>query len=176
MGKNKGRTAPAPTGRGVGGRGIAKASHNSSSSALGAAIAAARKSSAPASLHLQRLADDAIEDDDSVVERLLDLVRETFADGESDSIPLTTLGDKVRTLAVRRALHGDIRQVKEKFGGWEAFLRAQSAGEFSVVAGNVRVQKPREASAMQTQEQLHEKTEAPSRVEVEEMSLAAARL
>ena len=51
---------------------------------------------------------------------------------------LSELGDKVRPLAVRRGFHTALKQVRDKFGGWEVFLRTHAAGEFSVVQGMVQ--------------------------------------
>ena len=126
--------------------GIAKASHNSSSSALGAAIAAARTkhsttAAASSNLHLAALAEDAVAEEETTADQILELVRECIRNSDGDSVPLGTLGDKVRALAVRRGHHGIHKQVKEKFGGWEAFLRSY-ASEFTLHAGIVRVVEP----------------------------------
>ena len=126
--------------------GIAKASHNSSSSALGAAIAAARTkhsaaAAASSNLHLAALAEDAVAEEETTADQILELVRECIRNSDGDSVPLGTLGDKVRALAVRRGHHGIHKQVKEKFGGWEAFLRSY-ASEFTLQAGIVRVVEP----------------------------------
>ena len=131
-------------GRGAGrgaGRGIAKASHNSTSQALGKAIAAARtqqQTKVSASLHLHHLSETATEEEETTTESILELVREVFSEAEGSTMALTLLGEKVRNLAMRRSLHTAHKHVKDKFGGWESFLRVHAAGEYSVTAGLVR--------------------------------------
>jgi len=128
------------------GRGIAKSSHNSSCSALGAAIAAARAKHTPrvnakcavatGSLHLAALSETAQCEELATAEQIIELVRECI-DG-AESIALTTLGDRVRSLAMRRGLPGLHKQVKERWGGWETFVRTHASEEFSLAHGVVR--------------------------------------
>ena len=92
-------------------------------------------------MHLALMSETAVEDEEATTEQLLELVREAFSSCEGDAVPLTTLGDKVRGLAVRRTLHNTHKQIKDKFGGWEAFLRLHAALEFSVVSGVVRTRR-----------------------------------
>ena len=142
----KGRAAP--SGRSQhpikGGRGrgaIAKASHNSSGSALGAAIAQARtklqttSGAAGGNLLLARLSESVHAEEETTVEQILGIVRECFAG--VGSLALTELGDKVRMLANRRGLHGLHKQVKDKWGGWEAFVQANAAAHYSILHGVV---------------------------------------
>ena len=145
--QGKQRSAPVPHNHGRGRGGIVKNSHNSSSGALASAIAAARRglgSSAPASsssgsnLHLAHLSESAHAEEEATTEQILDFVRETAPSWQGQKLTLSELGDKVRPLAVRRGFHTALKQVRDKFGGWEVFLRTHAAGEFSVVQGMVQ--------------------------------------
>lgn len=146
-GKGGGRGAGRGGGRGVG-RGVVKASHNSTSEALQRAIAETRKqqsaASSSVSLHLAQLSETACEEEETTAEQILDLVRSCFADSPSTGIPLTALGDRVRALASRTSgMAGLHKQVKDKWGGWDTFLRATAVAEFSVVAGVVHMREQR---------------------------------
>jgi hypothetical protein len=178
QGAARGRGPPGPS---RGGRGIAKASHASSSSALGAAIAAARteraaaKAASTANLHLAVLSETAHDEEDAAVDNILELVRECL--GESDSMALTALGDTFRTLAMRRALPGLHKQVKDKFGGWEAFFRRHAAGELSVVQGMVRLQHSADGMAdASISEAAPSNIPTTSRDEINALSLDGAAL
>ena len=190
-----GRSGKAPKGGGRGGRdshhsrgrggvrsgGIVKNSHNSSSEALGRAIAAARTAhggaGASGSLHLAFLSENACEEEETTVEQLLDLVRECAVDAGSAGMALTALGDRVRNLAVRRGLHSLHKQVKDKWGGLEAFIRAHAARELIVAAGVVRACPPPPAAGEMAVEP-HARTAeaAPTSGDVNALSLDAAAL
>ena len=129
---NKGRGAPPPKKGPARGRGgaIHKASHNSSSGALGAAIAAARsqlqQGSGGGSLHLARLSQSEKQEEETTVETILALVRECVNDADG-GLALSALGDGVRALGNRRGHFGIHKTVKDKWGHWEQFLRQHAS-------------------------------------------------
>ena len=159
MGKNRGPSAS--SGRAAHGRADKareKRAHDSKGSgaiakppsALGAAIAAARKQqpksvssaasssiSSTLSLHLSTINDAAVEGDAMTVDTLLDLVRVVVQES-GGRIPLTELGGNVRALAARRCLQAKFdgmeihKSVKAK-GGWENFVREHASAEFVVL-------------------------------------------
>ena len=194
MGKNRQQGPPQP-GRGGGGgrgagkgggrgvpKGIAKASHNSTSVALGKAIAEARRqqqstaSGSGGGLLLAQLSETACDAEETSVEQILDIVRECIGDSAS-SMALTALGDQVRARTSRMSeMAGLHKQVRDKWGGWESFLKAHAANEYVVVKGVVHAREQATTMTVEEEAAPARSLEPVARRDVNELSLDAAAL